>query len=478
MLAVQLAALAEDPPGVAEALELVTAFDETLANGLGRLDERGAQAVTGLAGAVAATPLGDRAREAADKIIAGSVAGEHLTALAGARAALLGATHDALLTHLDDSLGRTRPPWQPPPAAPSAPQAPSAAQASGAAPAMGNLLAGCRSWLHELAITGWRGVGHDLAAAADQAVEAVLAEPGARRLAVLIDGLAGELRASSPVAAMEKLPVRRWADLWTRAVLLAEPDWLGAPDPAALVSGRLLILGVDVHEHATVIQAQVHAVLEPVGGEPKVVRAAVSACKVDTIVGPAMWSLLGDYPVLTGALAGRRSVEITDMPLLGSGDLVWQEDRAALQGPADPFATARVMLAGALAPATPPLDRHPARIAEPVFVEGYTTAKTGDSISLDGHELAVAVDRLPSSGPLTPKLMAVSTACVGLLRWDAGRWLLQPLAIQGTVKKQPVEEHTGDWAQGPTDPKVVKSLARAGDAVSVLRERAGRLLRR
>jgi hypothetical protein len=295
---------------------------------------------------------------------------------------------------------------------------------------------------------------------------------------VLIDGLAGELRASSPVAAMEKVPVRRWADLWTRAVLLSEPDWLGTPDQVELVSGRLLVLGVDVHEHATVVQAQVHAVLEPAGGEARVVRAAVSACKVDTIVGPAVWSLLEDHPVLTGALAGRRWMEITDMPLLGSGDLVWQEDRAALKGSADPFATARIMLAGALAPATPPLDRHPARIAEPVFVEGYTTAKTGDRISLDGHELAVAVDRLPSSGPLTPKLMATSTACVGLLRWDAGRWLLQPLAIQATVKKQPVEEHTGDWAQGPTDPKVVKSLARAGDAVTVLRERAGRLLRR
>jgi hypothetical protein len=208
------------------------------------------------------------------------------------------------------------------------------------------------------------------------------------------------------------------------------------------------------------------------------VRAAVSAGKVDTIVGPAVWSLLEGYPVLTGALAGGRSVEITDMPLLGGGDLVWQEDRAAPQGAADPFATARVMLAGALAPATPPLDRHPARIAEPVFLEGYTTAKTGDRISLHGHDLAVAVDRLPSSGPLTPKLMATSTACVGLLRWDAGRWLLQPLAIQATVKKQPVEEHTGAWAQGPTDPKVVRSLARAGDAVTVLRERAGRLLRR
>ncbi|WP_336207345.1 hypothetical protein [Nonomuraea sp. LPB2021202275-12-8] len=466
MLAVQLAALAEDPPGVGEALELVTAFDDALAHGLGRLGEQGAQAVTALAGAVAATPLGDRTGEAAGKIAAGSVAGEHLTALAGARAALFGSAHDALLARLDEALGRARAPWAEP--------------VSGAAPA-DNLLAGCRSWLHELAITGWRGVGHDLVAASDQTVEALLAEPAMRRLAVLLDGLAEELRASSPVATMARLPARRWADLWTRALLLSQPGWLGGPEQGTPVSGRLLILGADVHEHGTVVQVQVHGILEPAGGgEPRLVRTAASATKVDTIAGPAVWSLLQGHPVLMGALAGQRALDLTDMPLLGSGDLVWHDDRAVTGEPADPFATARVLLAGALAPATPPLDRHPARIAEPVLVEGYTTVK-GDgeiTLKLDGGTLAITTDRLPSCGPLTPQLVAASTACVGLLRWDGGRWLLQPLGVQATVKRQPVAAHNGDWAQGPTDPKVVKSLARSGDAVAVLRERAGRLLRR
>jgi len=469
MLGTQLAAFTS-PPGVAEALDLVTGFDDALAYGLGRLGEERAPAIIALAAAVAATPLGDRVTEAAGKVAAGSVAGEHLTALAGARAALLGATHDALLTSLDEVLGRRRASW------PTTRTDTSTGVPSGSG-TPGNPLAGCRSWLHELAITGWRGVGHDLIAASDQALEAVLAAPGLRRLAVLLDGLTAELRAASPVAAMELLPVRRWGDLWTRAVLLSEPGWLGVPDPAAPVSGRLLILGADVHEHATAVQVQVHAVLEPTGGEPRLVRAAVSAGKVDTIAGPAVWGLLRDFPLLTGALAGRRALEITDMPLLDSGDLVWQEDRATLGTAAGPFGTARVMLAGALAPATPPLDRHPARIAEPVLVEGYTVTKQGDQITLDGHTLAVAVDRLPASGPITPQLMAASTACLGLLRWDAGRLLLQPFAVQAQVKKQPVEAHTGDWAQGPTDPKAAKALTRHGDPTAVLRERAGRLLR-
>ncbi|MEV4219028.1 hypothetical protein [Nonomuraea sp. NPDC049725] len=466
MLDVQLGALdAGLPPGVEEALDLVAAFDETLGTGLGRLSEQGAQAITGLAAAVAATPLGDRAVEAADKIATGSVAGDHLTMLAGARAALLGAVADALLARFDEALGRTRASWEEP--------------AAGPVEAPENLLVGCRSWLHEVAITGWRGVGHDLVAASDQAIEAMFGEPALRRAAVLLDGLAAELRASSPVATMERLPERRWADLWTRALMLTQPGRAGA-DPGVPVSGRLLILGADVHEHATAVQVQVHGLLEPKdGGTPRLVRTAISATKVDTVVGPAVWGVLQDYPALLGALARHLSLDLTDMPLLASGDLLWDDAKAAAGELAAPFAVARVQLAGALAPAGPPIDRHPVAIAEPVFVEGYKAVKVDEGIEfrLGDQAIAVTTDRLPGCGPLTPQLLATSTACIGLLRWD-GRWLLQPLAVQSTVKRQQVAVHNGDWALGPTDPKVVKSLARSGDAVAVLRERAGRLLRK
>jgi hypothetical protein len=61
---------------------------------------------------------------------------------------------------------------------------------------------------------------------------------------------------------------------------------------------------------------------------------------------------------------------------------------------------------------------------------------------------------------------------------DGGGWRLQPLAVQATAKRKRIAAHNGDWALGPTDPEVVKAEAKAGDAVAVLRERAGRLLRR
>jgi hypothetical protein len=462
MLGVQLTELLDGVPhGVEEALDLMSGFDDALAHGFARLGGERAAALAALAGALGATPLGSPAVDAVEKIIAGSITDEHLATLAGGRTALFGAIHDALLSRLDTALGRDRSPWAEPPPAETA--------------AADNLLGGCRSWLQELAITGWKGVDHDLVSASDQTIEALLADVGLRPLAVLLDGLAAELRASCPVATMERLPARRWADLWARALLLSQGP--GATEPAERVSGRLLVLGVDVHEHATAVQMQVHAILEPAGAAPpRLVRTSVAAAKVDTIVGPALWRLLHRHPVLLGALAEHRGLDVEDMPLLDGGDLVWHDDRATAGEPADPFATARILLADAVTPAVRPLDRHPVRIAEPVLVEGYTAGD--DAFELDGNTLTVDLDRLPGCGPLTPGLVAASSACIGLVRWDGGRWMLQPLAVQGTAKRKPFEAHNGDWAMGPTDPKVVKAEARAGDAVAVLRERAGRLLRR
>ena len=52
------------------------------------------------------------------------------------------------------------------------------------------------------------------------------------------------------------------------------------------------------------------------------------------------------------------------------------------------------------------------------------------------------------------------------------------LAVQTVKSKVSTAYHGGDWALGPTDPKVVKAESKSGDPVAVLRERAGRLLRR
>jgi hypothetical protein len=308
----------------------------------------------------------------------------------------------------------------------------------------------------------------------------MLGDPELRRLATVLDGFAVELAACCPGATLEEVPVRRWADLWSRAVLLTLPGAAGAPR-AGVVSGRLLPLGVDLQEHAGAVQAQVHAVVEPADGtSPRLVRASVSVPKPDSVVGAGLWQLLRPHLSLLAAAGEGRSMELTGMPVTAEGDLIWDEACARPGVGADAFTTARIVLPTAVEAATAPLDRHPARIAVPVFLEGYGVGKDGGAttFTVGGHPLKVDTDRIPVASPLTPEAVASSGACIGLLRWDAGSYRLQPLAVEATVRKKPVTLHAGGWAGGTADKVGAKGEKAATDAVAVLRERAGRLLRK
>ncbi|MFF8034603.1 hypothetical protein [Streptomyces sp. NPDC016626] len=454
--------------GLDEALVAVDGFDEVLVGGLLRPQPAQAGRLAGLAEAVAGSPLAARVAEAAEKAAAGAAGEEHFIALAAARTALLGSVHDALVVRVEEALGRSG-------------EAGEAAGTAGDPEHAVNLHAAARNWLCDLARAGWQGIDHELVAGAAPVVSAMLPDPALRRLATLLDGFAAELAASCPGATLERVPVRRWADLWSRAVLLTLPGAASAP-AVAEVTGRLLPLGVDVQEHATAVQAQVHAVFEPAdGGGARLVRASVSAPKPDTVVGAGLWQLLRPHMSLLAAVGEGRAVEIGAMPVTTGGDLLWDDTRARTGEPAEVFATARVALPAASAYAVPPLDRHPARIAVPVLLEGYTVEEGeegGTAFVIAGQRFAVDVVRVPAAGPLTPEVIASSGACVALLRWDAGEFLFQPLAVERTVRKKAVAVHAGAWAGGTTDKAGVRAEKAATDAVKVLRERAGKLLRK
>lgn len=452
--------LAEPIAGLDEALAAVDAGDRALVAGLLRPQPAD---LTQLADAVAGTPLAARVAEAAEKAVAGAAGEDHFVAIAAARTALLGSVHDALMSRVAEATGR--------------PLGDERAPVAGGQQ-VPNLLAAARSWLSDLARAGWRGIDHDLVSSSAQVISAMLPDPALRRLAVLLDGFAAELAASCPGTALDRVPARRWGDLWARAMVLT----LSIDVPTTgTATGRLLPLGVDLHEHATAAQAQVHAVFEPEdGGTPRLVRASVSVPKPDTVVGAGIWQLLRPHLSLLEAVSGGRSMDLDGMPVTEEGDLVWDDEHARPGAPADAFATARVALPTATAPATAPLDRHPARIAVPVFLEGYTVEKDPDNVifTVAGHRLPVDTDRLPVAGPLTPEAVAASGACIGLLRWDDGTFGVQPLAVEATVKKKAVAVHAGAWAGGTTDKNGVRAEKAATDAVTVLRERAGRLLRK
>ncbi|MEU6872048.1 hypothetical protein [Streptomyces sp. NPDC046751] len=457
--------LAETITGLDEALTAVDAFDRTLVAGLLRPQPAQTDGLTGLAHAVAGTPLAARAAEAAEKAACGSAGEDHFIALAAARTALLGSAHDALMTRVEEMTGRSRSEETVPPP-------------TGQQPV--NLLAAARSWLSDLARSGWQGIDHEMVSGAAPVVSAMLPDPALRRPATLLDGFAAELAASCPGASLERIPARRWADLWSRALLLTLPGAADVP-VTGTATGRLLPLGVDVHEHATAVQAQVHAVFEPADGStPRLVRAGVAVPKPDTVVGAGLWQLLRPHMSLLAAIGEGRSMKLTDMPVTAEGDLVWSDEHAHRGEPADPFVTARVVLPTATDAATAPLDRHPARIAVPVFLEGYAAQDDDGTLTftLAGAPLTVDTDRIPTAGPLTPEAVAASGACIGLLRWDAGTYLVQPLAVETTVRKKAVAIHAGGWAGGTTDKAGAKAEKAATDAVAVLRERAGRLLRK
>ncbi|MBO7941479.1 hypothetical protein JTP77_037100, partial [Streptomyces sp. S9] len=183
---------------------------------------------------------------------------------------------------------------------------------------------------------------------------------------------------------------------------------------------------------------------------------------------------------LLAALGEGRTVDLDGMPLTEEGDLLWDDTLARAGEPADALATARVALATAVAPPVAPLDRHPARIAEPVFLEGYEVRRDGDTLTFTvaGQPYTVDTDRIPAAGPLTPEAVAASGACIALLRWDDGEFRVQPLAVETTVRRKPVALHAGAWAGGTTDKAGLRAEKAATDAVTVLRERAGRLLRK
>ncbi|WP_414938659.1 hypothetical protein [Amycolatopsis sp. cmx-11-51] len=455
--------LLTDPiAGLDEALATVDAFDQVLVSGLLRPQQ--ITGLTGLADAVAGSPLAARVAEAAEKTAAGAAGEEHFVSLAAARIAVFGSVHDALVTRAAEATGRS---------------SGEEAVRTAAETESPNLLAAVRSWLSDLARAGWQGIDHDLISASAPVISALLAEPGLRRLAVLLDGFAAELAASCPGAALERVPVRRWGDLWSRGMLLTVPGVAATPAIGTL-TGRLLPLGVDLLEHATAAQAQVHAVFEPEDGiAPRLVRASVTVPKPDTIIGAGIWQLLRPHLSLLAAVGEGRSMDLADMPVTAEGDLLWKDELARLGEPADPFATARVVLPKATTPSAAPLDRHPARIAVPVFLEGYSTEGDEDALTFTfaGNQLAVETDRIPAAGPLTPKAVASSSACIGLLRWDGG-FRLQPLAVETTVRKKTTAVHAGAWAGGTTDKVGVKAEKAATDAAAVLRERAGRLLRK
>ena len=470
-----LSSLRAIPEGVTHAASLIGALDEAFAVGFGRLGVEQLRALDALGRACGGTPLARPVSDALAAMKRSELVEKHFLALAAARAALQGAQHDALLAQAAAALGR-----------PAAAEPPALAEDAQAAASHHEVwLESARQWLMEIAIAGFLQLGPETLLPFATTLEKLQGERALVRPAALLTGLFNELGAALPIAALTEPPIFRWVDLWSRAMVLAARPPL--PPRAQAVTGDLAVLGVDLRQHGNFASAVAWGLLTVEAGKPpRLVRATVSSFKVDVLTGTEVWGLFkAPARTLMTGIAKRSTLKVKGMSLSSTGDLAWDDKRAEVGGAVSALDLAAAWLAPggagvALPPAQAALDRHPAQIAEAVFLQGYKavgrSAGAGGAAELtlaSGSSLPIAAERLTDQLDFTGDDVARSEKMVGLLRFDAGRWALQPLSFAVAGKKPQV------FTAGFTG----ASAAAGGDAggkdgaLGTLRERAGKLLR-
>jgi hypothetical protein len=464
-----LTALATLPPGVAETAEVIARLDHCFFTGFGRMSEREVAAVSALPRLLAATPLGPRVKEAVDALLRSEFVEKHFATLACARAALQGAMADSLSAQASTALGRTPNLGEPSLSTPESPGH------------HGVFRESARHFLMEIALTGFGQLEPESLYPFYATLDKIQEEPALIRLSAILSGFLSELLSALPIPTGKTVPTYRWVDLWSRAMLLSL-----SVQPAAkieTVSGELLPLGCDLHHHRNLFSVCLHGLLR-FGSDVRYVRTTVSAYKVDTVIAHEMWRLLeGSYDKLLKGIRDCAMIKLTDMQMLGTGDLLWDESRAALGPSYSPFDIAESFLASSAKltrPSLSGLDRHPAQLAELFFLRDFKTVKIEShkskrgsaaelveeqALEVSGTKLPLSGARLSDSSGMTMERIAKASALVGLLRFDRGRWSVQPLAIK-----------IGSQVELAGVPP--QSLKSKDDTVAVLRERAGKLLRK
>lgn len=451
------------PEPVSQTAELLAHLDEVFESGFGRLSSANLQTLASLAASFDGTPLAEPLQAALAGLGRSEFVDRHFAVIAAARAAAHGAMHDALVAQACAALSRPRPQLEEFAAAP----------AQAAPPRAAVLLESVRQWLMELAIAGFGNLEVGALLPFQATLDAIMAEPALVRHAALLSGFLDELLTVFPAHGKPEVPRLRWADLWTRSMVLA----LAPPAPAATreVKGELRVFATDLRQHDHLACLVAFGALHEPGKPPRVVRTSVAAFKVDVLQGEDLAGLLAEVGgKLLEAIAGGQGLKIAGMLLHATGDLVWQESRAEVL-PAKlklaEEAAAVLTSATALRPSARPEDRHPALIEELVWLPGdsyVASGKEARELSLGGQLFPIAFERWPSGDELLFADIAGSKGLVALLRFDGGRWSLQPVMID---RGKPLPRMVG------TSLQAAKGKAKGGN-LSTLKERAGKLLRK
>lgn len=444
------------PDPVTQTTAALGALDDAFVSGFGRLANAHLETLSSLQRALHGTPIGDAFASAVAGLGRSEFIDRHFAVLAVARSAAHGAMHDALQAQACAALGRPKPVRED--------IKESAAQA--APPKAAILLDSTRQWLMELAITGFANLEVGTLLPFQSTLDGILAEPSLIRIAALLTGFLDELLSVFPAHGTPEIPRARWVDLWSRAMVLALTP---VPAPATrAASGALSVLATELREHSNVVSLVAHCILREAAGA-RLVRTSISAYKVDVLESEdvaARLATVGDK--LITAISAGQALKIDGMPLTASGDLIWQDKSASLAEKIKPIEVAAAALASppAQRPGLDPDARHPALLEELVYLAGNDCAVTKEGNTALLAKIPVDLHRWPSSDDIGPDDLPACKALVALLRFDAGRWSLQPVAI---------DKGKGVRMVG-TGLNEARKKAKSGN-LPILQERASKLLR-
>ncbi len=389
--------LSELPAGFSQTNELIAKLDSCINTGFSRLTPDQNAGLAELASAFSGSPLAEPLKEAVAAIGRSEFLVRHFCLLAAARAALQGAQYDALQSQLGDTLGYE--PTEPPAVEPTGPETHASAFSS------------IQQWLMEIAIGGFNNIEEAAVAPFMASLENIQAQSQLTGLASLLTGFVNELLRYIPVDRHETLPVFRWADLWTAIMIRAQQ--LTPTTPGTSVDGDVVLLGTNIQGHENFVCINIYGLLKT-SENTVCVRIPLNSFKVDIVRGPEVWDLFGDIgQQILKAIENKKAIKVTKAELMANGDLILRS-KPRLGKASDPFSVADELTP---LPSLTPINRHPIHLAELVCVEG------------DGG-FPIATDRLQIDSEITEKVLAKAEQTIGLLRFDQGRWELQPLAVQ------------------------------------------------
>lgn len=450
-----LEALHSPPEEYGHLAEVIDGIDRCFLTGFSRLEERHRESLETLGRAMGGTPIENALTDAVKGIRQGIYSPQRLAAIAVARETLHGVAYDLLARQAATACGRERGEEPSSPALMAPPEA------------LAPRLDGARQWLVEVALDGFQQRNQEVLSSFSQALEGLRSTPELVRLATLLTGFSSELAGAVTREAAD-VPLRRWCDLWCRAMLGTLK--LPAPPTMERYSGPLELLGVDVLQSPWMAQLTGYGMLS----DQRIARFGISSWKVDVIVEASLFLLFEpEHKALLTAGRAMKSLKLADMELTPLGDMAWT-GKATLGGKVDCRQRWEQVSQAASVPEPAAHDRHPVHVAEPIFLDGIKVSEEKGHLVVETGEgkLPVAMHRFCRDSMLTPEALHSAECAFGLLRFDSGHWQFQPLGIDGPGKKK------REIITNLTPLPAKKGKKPSGETVEILRERAGKLLRK